>query len=51
MRVLLFEDNPKEDKGFFVTFCSVCGEWYHNRCENMAVAICRDEKKDAAWKC
>ena len=28
-RVPFFEDDPKEDKGFFMAFCSVCGEWYH----------------------
>ena len=44
-RVPFFEDDPKEDKGFFMAFCSVCGEWYHKRCENIPVAIFRDEKK------
>ena len=43
-RVPFFEDDPKEDKGFFMAFCSVCGEWYHKRCENIPVAILRDKK-------
>ena len=47
----LFEDDPKEDKGFFIEFCSVCRKWYHKRCENIPVAIFRDEKKVAVWKC
>ena len=50
-RVPFFEDDPKEDKGFFMAFCSVCGEWYHKRYENVPVAIFRDEKKAAVWKC
>ena len=44
-RLPFFEDDPKEDKGFFMAFCSVCKEWYHKRCENIPVAIFRDEKK------
>ena len=40
-----FEDDPKEGKGFFMAFCSVSGEWYHKRCENIPVAIFRDKKK------
>ena len=50
-RVPFFEDDPKEDKGFFMAFCSVCGEYYHKRCENIPVVIFRDEKKAAVWKC
>ena len=49
--VPFFEDDPKEDNGFFMPFCSVCGEWYHKRCENISVAIFRDEIKAAVWKC
>ena len=49
-RVPFFKDDLKEDKGFFMAFCSVCGEWYHKRCENVPVAIFRDEKKAAVWK-
>ena len=50
-RVPFFEDDWKEDKGVFMAFCSVCGEWHHKRCENIPVAIFRDEKKAAVWKC
>ena len=49
--VPLFEDDLKENKGFFMAFCSVCREWYHKRCENILVAIFRDERKAAVWKC
>ena len=50
-QVLFFEDNLKEDKGFFMAFCSVCGEWYYKRCENVPVAIFGDEKIAVVWKC
>ena len=40
-----FEDDPKEDKGFFMAFRLVCGEWYDKRCENIPVVIFREEKK------
>ena len=40
-----FEDDPEEDKGFFMVFCSVCGEWCHKRCENIPVVIFRDKKE------
>ena len=50
-RVPFFEDDPKEDKRFFMAFCSLCGEWYHKRCENIPLALFRDEKKAAVWKC
>ena len=46
-RVSPLEDDPKESKGFFMAFCSVSGEWYHKRCENIPVAIFRDKKKAA----
>ena len=44
-RVPFFEDDPTEDNGLFMAICSVCGEWYHKRCENIPVAIFHDEKK------
>ena len=43
-RVPFFEDDPKEDKRFFMAFFLVCGEWYHKRRENILVVIFRDEK-------
>ena len=50
-RLPFFGDDPKEDKELFMTFCSVCGEWYHKGCENILVAIFRDDEKAAVWKC
>ena len=44
-RVPFFEDDPKEDKGFFMAFCSVCGEWYHKRCENIPLPFFETKKK------
>ena len=44
-RVPFFEVDPKDDKGFFMAFCAVCGEWYHKRCENIPVVIFHDKKK------
>ena len=49
-RVPFVEDDPKEDKGFFMAFCSIYGEWYHERCENIPVVIFRDETA-AVWSC
>ena len=49
-RVLFFEDDPKEDKGFFMAFYSVCGEWYHKRYENIPVAIFGAEKKSCCME-
>ena len=48
-RVPFFEEYPIEDKGFFMAFCSVYGEWYHKRCENIPVAIFCDEKKTSLY--
>ena len=49
-RLPFFEDDPKEDKRFFMAFCSVCREWYHKRRENIPVAVFCNEKKAAIWK-
>ena len=49
-RVSFLEDDPKEDKRFFMAFCSVCREWYHKRRENIPVAVFCNEKKAAIWK-
>ena len=48
-RVPFFGDDPKEDKGFFMAFCSVYGEWYQKGCENILVAVFRDDEKAAVW--
>ena len=50
-RVSFFEGDPKEEKVFFMAFCSVCGEWYHERCENIPVVTFHNVKKTAVWKC
>ena len=47
-----FDDSdPEKDKGLFMACCSVCEEWFHQKCVKINREVFLDEKVYKRWKC
>ena len=45
------ESDPKKDKGLFMTCCSVCEEWFQQKCVKIKREVFLDKKFHKRWKC
>ena len=45
------ESDPKKDKGLFMACCSVCEEWFHQKCVKIKREVFLDKKFHKRWKC